>query len=139
MTPCPWRNSKSSSSTARCWTLISLKLFGLNRANFSRFLELAEKWDEDQKRHFIIAVGECGYSFDPDTVDPDDFDVDIYDIESLRRLDVAFVALTWLTFALIVLLTDGMRRHRLAQTAISGKGPVGQTVKEAITPACGCP
>lgn len=65
--------------------------FELNQANLFRFIELAEECDEHQKRRFIIAVGECGYSFDPDTVDPDDFDVDIYELGSLRELAEKFV------------------------------------------------
>jgi antirestriction protein len=65
--------------------------FGINQANVFRFIELAEEWDEHGKRRFMIAVGECGYSFDPDTVDPDDFDVDIYEVGSLRELAEQFV------------------------------------------------
>lgn len=65
--------------------------FGLNQATVFRIIALIEEWDEDQKRRFIIAVGECGYSFDAETVDPDDFEVDIYEMESLRRLAEQFV------------------------------------------------
>lgn len=65
--------------------------FGLNQVNVFRFIELAEEWQEDQKRRFIIAVSECGYSFDPNTVDADDFEVDIHEIENLRKLAEQFV------------------------------------------------
>ena len=65
--------------------------FGLNQATIFRFIELIEEWDEDAKRRFIIAVGECGYGFDPDTVDGQDFDVDIYAVDSLRELAEQFV------------------------------------------------
>jgi hypothetical protein len=65
--------------------------FGLNQMNVFRFIELAEEWDEDDKHRFIIAVGECGYSFDPDTVAPDDFEVEIYAVQSLRELAEQFV------------------------------------------------
>jgi antirestriction protein len=65
--------------------------FGLNQASVFRIIELIEEWDEHQKRRFIIAVGECGYSFDPKTVDPDDFEVDIYEASSLRELAEQFV------------------------------------------------
>jgi antirestriction protein len=65
--------------------------FSLNQANVFRLIELIDEWDEDQKRRFIIAVGECGYSFDADTVDPDDFEVDIYEVESMRKLAEQFV------------------------------------------------
>lgn len=64
--------------------------FGLNQVSVFRIIELMEEWDEDAKRRFIIAVGECGYSFDPDTVDADDFEVEIYEA-SLRDLAVQFV------------------------------------------------
>ena len=64
--------------------------FGMNQATVFRIIELIEEWDEDAKRRFIIAVGECGYSFDPETVDPDDFEVEIYE-SSMRELAQQFV------------------------------------------------
>lgn len=67
------------------------KAWGLNQCNFSTFLDACEDWDEDDKRHFIIAVGECGYSFDHNTVGPGDFEVDIYECESMRALAEQFV------------------------------------------------
>jgi len=63
----------------------------LNQANLARFFEIVDDWSDDQKQRFIVAVGECGYSFDPATVDPDDFDVDLYETESLRDLAEQFV------------------------------------------------
>lgn len=36
-------------------------------------------------------MGECGYSFDPDTANADYYDVDIYGEESLRDLAERFV------------------------------------------------
>ncbi len=65
--------------------------WGLSQCNFSRFLEVAGDWSEDQKLRFIIAVGECGYSFDPASVEPDDFEVDLYEAGSLRELAEQFV------------------------------------------------
>lgn len=65
--------------------------WGLNQANLARFFEVADDWSDDQKRRFIIAVGECGYTFDPASVDPDDFDVDLYEADSLRELAEQFV------------------------------------------------
>lgn len=65
--------------------------FGLSQGNVFRFIDLAEAWDEDQKRRFIVAVGECGHRFDAETVDPEDFDVDIYEVEGLRALAEQFV------------------------------------------------
>ncbi|MEM6889979.1 MAG: antirestriction protein ArdA [Pseudomonadota bacterium] len=66
--------------------------WGLNQANILRFMEIEDEWGEDQKQRFIIAVGECAYSFDPETVDPNDFDVDLYFVRSMRDLAEEFVA-----------------------------------------------
>jgi antirestriction protein len=65
--------------------------WGLNQANLTRFFEIVDDWSDDQKQRFIVAVGECDYSFDPATVDPNDFDVDLYETESLRDLAEQFV------------------------------------------------
>ena len=62
----------------------------LNQANVGTFLTWVEEWEDWQKIPFIIAVGECGYSFDEDT-DPDEFDVDIYEEENLKDLAYRFV------------------------------------------------
>ena len=35
--------------------------WSLSQCNLSQFLEAALDWSEDQKLHFIVAVGECGY------------------------------------------------------------------------------
>jgi hypothetical protein len=53
------------------------KAFGLNQANLNAFFNAVDDWDDDQKTRFIIAVGECGYHFDPASADPDEYDVDI--------------------------------------------------------------
>lgn len=65
--------------------------WGINQTNILAFMKAAESWDEDEKVRFIIAVGECGYSFDPDSIDPDIFEVDIYEDMSLRELAEHFV------------------------------------------------
>jgi hypothetical protein len=73
---------------------IDAKLFealGVNQCNVAQFLEACDDWDDDQKRKAIIAVGECGYSFDLTSGDPDDFDIDLYEIDSLRDLAEQFV------------------------------------------------
>ena len=67
------------------------KAYGVNQANLKQFFEAIEDWDDDQKRNFIIAVGECGYSFDPASVDPDDFDIDIFWLDSLKELAEQFI------------------------------------------------
>ena len=63
----------------------------INQDNFDRFLSVAEDWDEHEKIAFIIAVGECGYDFDPKTVTPHDFEVDIYQVDTLKELAEQFV------------------------------------------------
>ena len=65
--------------------------WGLSQCNFRRFFEIVDEWSEDEKRHFIVAVGECGYSFEPESVGPYDFDVDLYAVDSLRDLAEQFV------------------------------------------------
>lgn len=72
-----------NAALARAWRL--------NQANLARFFEIVEDWSQDQKRRFIIAVGECGYSFDAARVNPDDFDVDLYEADTLRELAEQFV------------------------------------------------
>jgi hypothetical protein len=67
------------------------KAWGLNQANILRFMEAADEWDDDEKRSFIIAVGECGYSFDPATVEPSDYDVTLYEVDTLAELAMQFV------------------------------------------------
>lgn len=67
------------------------KAWGINQANITRFLEVLDTWEDHEKLRFVIAVGECGYSFDPDTTSADDYDVDIYGEESLRELAERFV------------------------------------------------
>ncbi|MEM7547714.1 MAG: antirestriction protein ArdA [Pseudomonadota bacterium] len=65
--------------------------WGVNQANVIKFIEALSEWEEHEKLCFIIAVGECGYSFDPKAVSAYDFDVDIYEMESLRELAEHFV------------------------------------------------
>ena len=67
------------------------RAWGINQVNILRFMEIVGEWDEDEKLRFIIAVGECGYSFDPETVDPQGFGVDIYEDMSMRDLAENFV------------------------------------------------
>ena len=63
----------------------------LNQANFARFLDVVDEWDDHGKERFIVAVGECGCDFDPATCHPDDFDVDLYAADSLKELAEQFV------------------------------------------------
>lgn len=63
----------------------------LSQANFYGYLDATTEWDVDEKRRFILAVGECGYSFDPTDTDPNAFDIDIYELGSLKELAEQFV------------------------------------------------
>ncbi len=67
------------------------KAFGLNQSNIGHFFEAVDEWREDQKVKFIIAVGECGHSFDRASGDVDDLDVDFYEIGCMRELAEQFV------------------------------------------------
>ena len=67
------------------------RAWGLHQGNFAAFLEAVEEWDEDRKRDYIIAVGECGYAHDDVVDDPDHEGVDIYYLDSLRDLAESFV------------------------------------------------
>lgn len=67
------------------------KAFAINQTNIARFFECAEQWEEWEKVKFIIAVGECSYSFDPENMYPDDFEVDIYYVKNMRELAEQFV------------------------------------------------
>ena len=67
------------------------KAWQINQANIGQFIEAANEWDEEDKIRFILAVGECGYGFDPDDITSDDFEVDIYRHDSMRDLAVEFI------------------------------------------------
>jgi len=67
------------------------KAWELSQCNFARFLDVAVSWRDDHKHTFIIAVGECGYDFDADSVDPLDFDVLLYEMKNLRELAEHYV------------------------------------------------
>lgn len=62
----------------------------LNQANFRGFLDCAEAWEDWEKINVIIAVGECGYAFDPQ-IDPDHYGIDLYHVENMRELAEQFV------------------------------------------------
>lgn len=64
---------------------------GINQANIVTVLTKLEEWNEEEKINLVIAVGECGYSFDLKTGDPDDFDIQIYHAETMRDLAEQFV------------------------------------------------
>jgi len=66
------------------------RAIGLSQANCLDFLACVDAWTEWQKQKAIIAVGECGYQFDPQA-DPDDYDIELYHMESMRELAEQFV------------------------------------------------
>lgn len=68
------------------------KAWGINQANIGPYFDAAANWDERDKIKFIIAVGEGGYSYDPETVIPDDYDVEIHHCRSMKDLAEEFVA-----------------------------------------------
>ncbi|WP_195819411.1 antirestriction protein ArdA [Roseobacter sp. MH60115] len=63
---------------------------GINQANLKQFFDAVGDWDDDDKTRVILAVGECGNSFDADT-QPSEFEVDIYHFDTMRELAVHFV------------------------------------------------
>lgn len=67
------------------------RALNIHQGNFPQFLDACDSWDDQQKQKVIIAVGECGYSFDLNSGDPDDFDVDIYELDSLKELAEQFI------------------------------------------------
>ena len=67
------------------------KAWSVHQGDISAFFDAIEEWDTHQKRVFIIAVGECGYVFDPSSGHPDDFEVDIYELDMLSELAEQFV------------------------------------------------
>lgn len=68
------------------------KAWGINQANIGPYFDAVDEWDNDDKIKFIIAVGEVGCGFDPETVEPSDFDIDIYHARSMTELAEEFVA-----------------------------------------------
>lgn len=63
---------------------------GLNQANTAQFLTAVDEWEDWEKQIVIIAVGECGYTFEKD-VTPTQFDVEIHDVSTMRELAEQFV------------------------------------------------
>ncbi|MFD0917245.1 antirestriction protein ArdA [Pseudahrensia aquimaris] len=65
--------------------------FQLNQVNLVRFFDLVDEWEDHEKIRFIIANGECGYRFNPDTDDIETLEVDIYEVDTLKQLAEQFV------------------------------------------------
>ena len=74
--------------------LIDIELFnaiGVHQGTITQIIAKCCEWDDFQKTQVIIAVGECGYSFDLDKDEPLNFDIDIYEIDSMKELAEQFV------------------------------------------------
>lgn len=66
------------------------KAISINQANLVQYLSAVDAWEDWEKQTVIIAVGECGYQFEPDLM-PIQFDVEIHDVSTLRELAEQFV------------------------------------------------
>lgn len=55
------------------------------------FFNAVQDWGDERKRHYILAVGECGYSHADAWRVPDSIEIDIYPVDSLRDLAEQFV------------------------------------------------
>lgn len=64
---------------------------GVHQGDISQFIAKCDAWDEHEKTQVIIAVGECGYTFDLDKDELYDIDIAIYEIDSMRELAEQFV------------------------------------------------
>lgn len=63
---------------------------GVTQAGIEQYFEAVDNWGKHEKVNVIIACGECGYTFGPDS-SPDDFDVTVYEMDSLKDLAEDFV------------------------------------------------
>ncbi|MEM8497828.1 MAG: antirestriction protein ArdA [Pseudomonadota bacterium] len=66
------------------------KAIDISQANLAQYFACVDEWEEWEKIHVIIAVGECGYDFNADT-QASDFDITIYEEDSYRDLAFRFV------------------------------------------------
>jgi antirestriction protein len=60
------------------------KAYGINQANLAHYYQAIDDWDDEEKTKFIIAVGECSYSFDFSKDHPSDFEIDLYEADNMR-------------------------------------------------------
>lgn len=63
---------------------------GLSQATLELFFDIVDDGDVDEKIRVILAVGECGHSFDAKTC-PCDFDLEIHACVTMRELAEQFV------------------------------------------------
>lgn len=62
-----------------------------NQATIVDFLVAVREWDEDRKKHYILAVREYGYRHADAWRVPDSIEIDIYYVASLRELAEQFL------------------------------------------------
>ncbi len=67
------------------------KALGIHQGDIATFFQTSLEWEEWEKINVIIAVGECGYSFDFDSDTPDQYDISIYNVDSLKELAIEFI------------------------------------------------
>jgi len=67
------------------------EVWSVNQANIGAFFDAVNDWDDEQKKHYIIAVGECGYSHEQVADKSDNVDIQLYQVESLKELAEQFV------------------------------------------------
>ena len=67
------------------------KALTVHQGSIGAFIEKAEAWEDWEKLHIVIAVGENGYSFDLNNGDPSDVDIEYYEAQSLKELAKRFV------------------------------------------------
>ena len=67
------------------------KALNVSQATILPFMKKLEEWEDWNKTDIIIAVGECGYSFDLKNDDPEDLDIDLYTGMDLNDLARQFV------------------------------------------------
>ncbi|MCV6545687.1 MAG: antirestriction protein ArdA [Cohaesibacter sp.] len=68
------------------------KALCISQVTILPFMEKLEEWEDWNKTDIVIAVGECGYSFDLESDDPNDLDIDLYAGMDLNDLAHQFVA-----------------------------------------------
>ena len=63
----------------------------LNQMTIVDFFDAVSDWSTERKRHYILAVEECGYSHCDAYRVPDSIEIDIYHLDSLRDLAETFI------------------------------------------------
>ena len=67
------------------------KALDIHQGDIHHFFDKIDEWIEYEKHLLILAVGECGYSFDMSKDDPNNFWIDVYYVETIKELAEQFV------------------------------------------------